>query len=149
MLDFRRATRFDLDAIAQIMREDDVTECRACGHSPREALEAGFSGGGHTWTVSDASGPFLAFGVTPMSLMDRIGRPWLLSSPRLWNHRKALLRLSGGMMWAIEERYPRLENYVWAGNDKSIRLLGKLGFAVEAELHEIGGLPFHHFSKGF
>lgn len=138
-----------LPYLAERMRPLDAAECAAMGHSPREALEAGLAYPQLACAIMGPDGPLCGFGVTPHSYIDRVGRPWMLCTTALARHAKTLLPLAFSAVAAMEVDWPRLENYVGADNAMAIKLIGKLGFAVDAELMEIGGLRFRRFHKGF
>jgi hypothetical protein len=123
----------------------DRLECEAHGHSPKQALYLGLIGG-RCWTVEIDGRSEAMLGVTPISLMDGSGCPWMLATPAVEGRARPFLEM--GRAWVAEARrlFPWLENRVHAENGKAIRLLLRLGFDVASEVQTIAGQRFRKFS---
>ncbi len=155
------------------IREWHITElCRRMRRSDREEVEAGCGlpieqvvrysiatatdGGVVFWKPSRAevrpiweyqAGLVCIFGVGPVAGEERNGIPWLLGTEELDRHPKQLLRSAGRVLKTMQRNYDRLHNYVHAKNDKSIRFLRHMGFAIgEPERWGVTGELFCEFS---
>lgn len=144
---FRAPRLGDAETIAEDIRPMDALECRCLGQAPLDALRVGMSGSTEPVVVEGSHGPIVAFGIIPISVMDRQGLPWLLGTTETPRHARALLGLSRPRLDAMAEGWRVLENIVHAENRQSIRWLRFLGFAVEPELLHVGGQPFRRFTR--
>ncbi len=150
--EIRRALPEDVDAIAADARAADVAELWACGRvTPAQALAFGFRHGGeHAWTGLVDGRPVCMFGVTPVSLLDRSGTPWMVGTRRLDRHALSLIRHSHEAVRLMRSAYDSMANVVDARNTAAIRWLRWIGVQVEAEPAPFGPdrLPFHRFTMG-
>lgn len=96
--------------IAVNMREIDQLECRIFGHSPKDALRLGLMASTIAWTALVDGKPVAMFGASTVSLLDGIGRPWMLMTDEAVRHQKALVRLGRIYTAAIHRHYARLED---------------------------------------
>lgn len=145
MIEIVPATGAHVGAIATRMREADVRECRAFGHSPRQALRLGITGSSYCLTAKVDGSAHAMMGVTPISLLEGRGMPWMLGTDEIMRHGRELVGVGPRILSAMSATYRRLENRVWAGNDAAIRLLRRWGFTVEDAPEVIGGLEFLPF----
>lgn len=132
--------------IAVRMREVDKLECWAMGHSPKNALRTGLMGSTVAWTVLIDGRPEAMLGATPVNILEGRGRPWLLMTDVGGRNRKALVRLGHIYTDALHQQYPILENWVAAENNRTIRWLARLGYAVGA-VDVIRGIPMRPFMR--
>lgn len=138
----------DAALIGARLRAVDARECAAFGHSGPEAVALGIRASTTCWVAVGSHRPLAAFGVTPISLLDGLGRPWFLGTDEVRACWRDLLRLGPSYLATLERHFPRLENWVAQDNHASIRWLTRLGFAVDGELVDIGGLSMRRFTKG-
>jgi hypothetical protein len=132
--------------IALNMREIDQLECRIFGHSPKEALRAGLLASTIAWTAIIDGRPEAMFGASTVSMLDSIGKPWLLMTDEAVRHHKALVRFGRIYTAAIQRHYMQLENWVHVDNVVAIRWLSRLGFAVGG-VDVIRGHPMRPFIR--
>ena len=144
MIEIVPASPVHVGPIATRMRGMDQLECRVFGHSPKEALRAGLLGSSIVWTAKVNGRPEAMFGVVTTSLLDASGRPWMLMTDEGARHAKALVRFGRLYTRALLRHYDVLENLVHAHNDKSIRWLARLGYAIGA-VDVVNGQPMRPF----
>lgn len=116
------------------------------GHDPKSALRTGLLGATVAWTAMIDGRPEAMCGVTPLSVVEGRGQPWLLMTDTAARHRKALVRLGWIYTQALHRHYPILENWVHADNSPSIRWLTRLGYAIGA-VDVIRGHPMRPFVR--
>ena len=132
--------------LARRLLDIDVTECKAMGSSPKDALRTGLVGSTLVWTVKIDGRPEAMMGATPISMTEGTGRPWMLMTDVAQANRKALLRLGRIYTAAMHTHYAALSNWVHADNAQSIRWLSRLGYAVGA-VDVIRGEPMRRFYR--
>lgn len=130
--------------IAEQMREADVRECAAFGRSPADALNASLRSSLWALTAIDHE-PVAMLGVSPQSMMESIGVPWMLGTERVYANGRALLTLSIPVFQAMADSFDRLENLVGADNGRAIRFLRWAGFTIGEALVDVGGMNFRRF----
>lgn len=146
MIEIVAARPRHVNRIVKGMRKIDIAECHAMGHSPKDALRNGLLGSTLAWTALIDDKPEAMFGATPLNFLEGKGRPWLLMTNVAAKQHKSLLRLGWIYTQAIHEHYPLLENWVHAENDRSIRWLTRLGYAV-GSVDVIRGTPMRPFLR--
>lgn len=145
----REPQALDVVRVATIMRPIDVEECRACGHTPLEALIEAQRVSALCWTGEIDGWPEAMFGVAPASLIGGLGAPWLLGSNKARKAQRQFLREAPKYLAKIEALFPRLEGMVSVRNTAAIRWLARMGFSVEDWYQvNMGGEPFYRFVKG-
>lgn len=112
------------------MRKIDAAECAIMGHTPKGALRTGLLASTLAWTALIDGRPEAMFGVTPFSVVEGRGTPWLLMTDTAGAKHVSLLRLARIYLEAMQRHYMILENYIHADNHRTIRWLARLGFAV-------------------
>lgn len=132
--------------IAIAMRDIDRLECHVFGHSPKDALRLGLMASTIAWTALVDGKPVAMFGAATISLLDGIGRPWLLMTNEAEKHHRAIVRFGRIYTEAIHRHYARLENWVHVDNSAAIRWLSRLGFAVGG-VDVIRGQPMRPFVR--
>lgn len=135
-----------IGTIAHRMREIDKRECEMMGHTPKSALRTGILGSTIAWTVKIDGRPEAMMGATPLNFLEGRGRAWLLMTDEAAKQHKALLRLGRIYTAAMHREYPVLVNWVHAENDKTIRWLSRLGYAV-GSVDVIRGVPMRPFIR--
>lgn len=89
--------------------------------------------------------PIAMFGVTPASVIEDIGRPWMLGTDAVGRCARPLLTGAASLIDQMHARFGRLENWVAVENAAAIRMLGRWGFRVEPEVTVIGGVEMVGF----
>jgi hypothetical protein len=145
MIEIVLASPAHVGPIATRMRAADRLECGAFGRSPKEALRLGIQSSTVALTAKLDGRAVAMFGVTPTNLIDSRGVPWFLGTDDVYAHPRELMRRGPRILSALSASYRRLENVVWTGNDRAIRMLRWWGFTVEGDSIDVGGLPFHRF----
>lgn len=85
-------------------------------------------------------------GVAPVSVLESVGRPWMLGTDVVPRHARAIVEHGPALVAAMRSRFLRLENAVDGGNRQACRLLLWLGFRIEPAAEVVGGVPFRAFS---
>lgn len=145
---FRELMSGDIEYIAANLRKADHDEITAL-RGPTDmkgALAQCILLSSHYWVAADGAEPVFVFGVTPVSLLDGMGAPWLLGTEKTFNYPRILVKEGRRYIAEMLELYSTLANFVDARNVKSIRWLARLGFKIyTAEPFGHAGLPFHRF----
>lgn len=129
------------------MRAEDVRECAAMGHGPKQALRMGLRASIVALTAMVDGRPEAMLGVAPINLMEDLGSPWMLGTDVVMDHGRELLAWGPGIVAGLHRYFARLENLVSADNGKAIRLLRRWGFEVADDVRLIGGVEFVTFSR--
>jgi hypothetical protein len=135
-----------INSIARRMSAIDIKECAVFGHTPKQALRLGFARSYMAWTVMIDGQPEAMLGVTTLSLLDRIGRPWLLMTDVARCQSVSLVRLGRIYTEALHKQYDLLHNWVHADNRTAVRWLTRLGYLV-GPVDVIAGQPMRPFTK--
>jgi hypothetical protein len=134
--------------IATRMREADIAECRALGHSPKEALRGSLRGSVDALTAFVDGRPEAMMGLYPENILEGRGRPWMLGTEAIYQHPRALLALGPKIIGIWRDSTPVLVNLVWRENVRAIRMLQRWGFEIGTEVTQMGGLAFVEFRMG-
>jgi hypothetical protein len=146
----RDATAQDTCRVSITMREIDVAECRAAGHTPAQALDNALKMSALCWTGEVDGWPEAMFGVAPLSASTGIGSPWFLGSNKARKAQRAFLREAPEYLARIEALFPRLEGMVSERNTSARRWLVRMGFSIETHYRVLmHGEQMMRFSKGF
>lgn len=132
MIEVVPARPIHVNRIANRLRAIDKLECAAMGHTPKDALRWGLIGSTVAWTVLIDGVPEAMMGATPISLLEGIGRPWLLMTDVAGKQHVSLVRLGRVYTEHLHRHYSLLTNWIHADNDRTIRYLSRLGYAVGA-----------------
>lgn len=129
------------------MREADVREVGASGHTPKQALRLGLMASTWALTAKVDGRPEAMLGLVPVSALTGEGCPWMLGTPEVYRHGRALLRHGPAIVERMLDSTPhRLANKVGAFNEPAIRLLRRLGFSIGKEVILTAGVEFVAFS---
>lgn len=145
MIELVTASPAHVGVIANRMRPDDVIECRAFGHSPKQALRSALMSSIIAYTAKVDGRPEAMLGLAPVSLIEGKGTPWMLGTEEVYRHGRALLKLGPRIIASFLDSTPRAGNLVSKRNVRAIRVLRAWGFHVEDEVRMIGGVPFIDF----
>ena len=143
----RPATLEDIDPLVMRVRPEDVSELWAAAMAtPERALRDGILLSPESWVGMADDLPLCIFGVAPVSLLGRVGAPWMVGTSDIDRHAFGFLKACKGAVAEMIAPYPYLFNFVDARNDKAVRWLKWLGFTMPpAEPYGPFGLPFHRF----
>lgn len=134
--------------IANRIREIDAAECAAVGHTPKQALRSSLRASTFALTVLLDDRPVAMLGVTPFSVLEGIGSPWLLGTDEVLKGARQFLTVGPRVVTAMQREWPKLQNYVGAENRQAIRVLKMLGFTVDTEPVLVGDMAMVLFSRG-
>lgn len=129
------------------MRDIDVRECAAFGHSPKAALRQSILNSDKAWTAMVDGRPEAIFGVVVNSALTGQGAPWFLGTDVVWRHARALLIMGPAIVARLHDSSERLSGYVSVENAAAIRMLKRWGFDVGHDRRRIGGVPFYGFER--
>ncbi len=87
-------------------------------------------------------------GVSPRSMIEGVGVPWMLGTERVYDHGRDLVRYAPAIVGEMHATFDVLENLVSADNARAIRFLRHVGFEICAPVSMFGGVAFVHFRKG-
>jgi hypothetical protein len=137
----------DAELLAPRLREADIAEILAASNmTPLQALESGAKNSMLSWTATIDDEIICMLGVTPISLLNGIGCPWLLGSNLIDKHAGAFIKTSAAYIPRMLEVFPHLFNLVDARNKKAIRWLKRAGFLVHEPIeHGPHNMMFHPF----
>lgn len=146
---FRQVEAGDIAHIAENLRYADRQELiaiRGDGVSFADAISRGVLLSSHTWVGVEDGEPITIFGVASISLLGGVGSPWFLSTERIYDHPRTLVKEGKRYLAEMCMAYSELFNYVDARNYKSICWLKRLGFTLHpASAYGASGKPFHKF----
>ncbi|RSY83114.1 hypothetical protein DAH66_12660 [Sphingomonas koreensis] len=144
-VELRRASPAHIGTIAARMRQADRVECEAWGATPKRALRSAFHASVIAATAFVDGRAESMMGVVPVNAIEGVGRPWMLATDRAFDCARAMLVLGPAIVERLHERFSRLENHVWAGNDRAIRMLRRWGFELGDAAEQVGGVDFVPF----
>jgi hypothetical protein len=131
--------------IANRMREADIVECRAMGHSPKQALREGLIASSLCLTALLDGRPEAMFGLVVTSALAGEGTPWMLGTEAIYGHPRAMLRWGPRFVAAMLDSTPALSNLVDVRNSRAVRMLRRWGFSLSKETIMIGEVEFVTF----
>jgi N-acetylglutamate synthase-like GNAT family acetyltransferase len=141
----RQATVADCYALFPLLREQDRKEIAlATGDHTAKVLLDSLKASEEAWVAEETDGTLL--GIYGVARVEGMGGVWMLATPAVYRHSKALVKDGRAWILRVMERYPMLFNFVHAENTRSIAWLRKLGFTI-GELVPFGAAqaPFHFF----
>lgn len=141
------ATPAHVGRIASRMRADDVIECAAMGHTPKQALRAGLIASTLCFTALVDGRPEAMFGLVVGSALSGEGTPWMLGTEAIYDHPRAMLRWGPRFLAAMLDSTPVLSNLVAIDNVRAIRFLRWLGFSLGEDRILFGSTEFVAFSQ--
>lgn len=143
----RRAELGDADLLASAMRQSDIDELHACGHSDlHHVVRSSIERSVLCWSAFADGELCCILGASPLNMMLGIGSPWMLGTPVLDRHQRVLVRKTPEYIGRMLNAFPHLVNFVHAHNHTSVRWLRRLGFTLhEAQPYGALGEPFHLF----
>jgi len=147
MIVFTAPTEHAVKLIAADMRQADAVEIMAShGHTPIDALRAGWAESSYSMIVNEDLMPIAMFGLVINSYVTGAGTPWLLATNRAMNHKREFLIQSPKVISRMLDICPRLSNHVHVENKTTIRWLRWLGFTIgDAVPVGVNAEMFHKF----
>ena len=141
MLKVTKTKASHVEELSRTMRECDKIEIwKANNEAPQDALLAGFLHGDCKTLLGEK-----VVAIYGHLNMGKTAYPWLLGSDLVDIHPKSFLQHTRKYVHHLQGKYEYLINYVYAGNQKSIRWLRKLGFTIHSK--EPYGLEQDYFHK--
>ncbi|MEN2791561.1 hypothetical protein ABC974_18140 [Sphingomonas oligophenolica] len=134
--------------IASRMRADDVIECAAMGHRPKQALRDGLTASSLCFTALVDGRPEAMFGLVVTNALAGEGTPWMLGTEAIYRHPRAMLRWGPRFVAAMLDSTPVLSNLVSVDNVRAIRFLRRLGFSIGKDRIMFASTEFVTFSRG-
>lgn len=121
-----------VDYLAPRLRKSDMKEARAMAASePYQALRRSVVLSHEAWTGLVDEEPVAIWGLGIGSLCAGLGRPWLVGSEGIEQNAIAFLRRNKACIHRWASRCPKLENWVMAEHEVSVRWLTWLGFSFD------------------
>lgn len=116
--------------------------------TPQSAVDITATRALAAWTATVDDVPAMIFGVNRRSTISQVGMPWMLATDVIDLYPLALARESRKYIRRFFAAFDRLENYVLAENEKTVRWLRWLGFDMDDPApHGAFGQPFIRFGK--
>lgn len=147
MIDFVKPNETLIKQIADTMRHADAIEVRSShDHTPLEALMNGLDLSDYSVIVTVNGVPVVMYGVCLLSIVTGGGVPWMLSSQKMLQYKKQLLKYSPMVVDDMLKVCHTLSNHVHAKNKLSVRWLKWLGFIMEEPApYGVKNELFHRF----
>jgi ribosomal protein S18 acetylase RimI-like enzyme len=134
--------------IANRMRADDVIECAAMGHRPKQALRDGLAASSLCFTALVDGRPEAMFGLVVTNALAGEGTPWMLGTDAIYRHPRTMLRWAPRFLAAMLDSTPALGNLVSVDNVRAIRFLRRLGFSIGKDRILFASTEFVAFTRG-
>lgn len=128
-IDFREATRADVEHVAAGMREADRAECRAMGCDPKSALLISFYDSEECMAGLIDGEPVMLFGVR-LPLFEDYAEIWALGTDRCAEAPVSMVRWGRRVTDSFFRYSDVLENWCDARYDAALKWLKLLGFEI-------------------
>ena len=136
------ATHADAEWVGHNLRPADAREvataCRNC--VPHRAVVSSLQKSKIAWSLRGPN-PIAVWGVSEW------GSAWFLGTPEVSKHRRLILDLAPSFLAAMHLVSPRLWNYIDSRNRLHIEWCRIMGFEMEPNKIERGGVPFHYIYR--
>jgi hypothetical protein len=133
-----------IDYLAANMREADVIECEAAGHSPKRALEGALRCSYWSLTAINDN-PQAMLGVGSLNMITGEGIPWMLGTEVIYDNPRLIVQWAPRVIGLMLNTFDALENLCSSDNSRALSFLKHVGFEVSPEEQEIGGVNFVRF----
>lgn len=131
------------DTIVGNLRAADFDELfAATGMDPDDVLLESWRKSDRRWSIIRRREVIGVFGLIPLTLLGKIGVPWLLGTNALDDIKVSIVKQARGVVDYMLSLYPVLANFTDVEHYQSHRLLGYLGFRIDLEPRSHG--PFRH-----
>ena len=131
-----------VDFLASNMREEDVAEVEAMGHTPKEALLTALERDDFTFTVLDPHKiPYAMFGAgqaEPPYI-------WMLGTNDVRLYQFEFLKRCREWVWGFVGIYEKVHNYVSLDNKTAIKWLEWCGAVFVGDVINVNGKDFQRF----
>jgi hypothetical protein len=124
------ATGYDVHELMPRLREEDRAEVLALGFTPVDGLLQSIVGAQEAWTYRADRQIICMAGITPLSLIGRVGVPWLLGSELVLQHRRTFMMETRRMVAHWLTLFDVLRNVVDVRYEAAIRWLRWLHFKI-------------------
>lgn len=150
VVELREVRPGDAEALAAAMRDQDVAELHAAGHTDLLHVVKD-SVAGSTWArtvvVDGELAAIVGFRDVSTMLVSTC-QPWMLGTELVPRHKRALARLAPRYIAAMLELYEVLQNVVHARNTVAVGWLRHVGFTIHPPTsHPLTGEPFCLFNR--
>lgn len=129
------------------MRDHDVIECAAFGHTPKQALRGALAASSIAFTAFADGRAEAMMGLVVTNALCGAGSPWMLGSEAIYDHPREMIRTGPRVLALMADSTPSLGGLVGRDNVRAIRLLRKWGFAVGDVPSARGGVSFVSYEK--
>ena len=131
------------------IRDEDRREINAWTRSGvMHGLYRSYRVSTHCWTAMLDDKVLFMFGVAPISVLGRVGSPWLIAAKGVEKVQRQFIRECRDYLKEMLRVYPELRNYVDVRNNASIRWLEWMGFTLgEPVPFGLNGEPFIPFAR--
>lgn len=141
LVKFEKPTEESILYISENMRQCDITEVKALGANPYQAIMLGVNSCQAT-VISCNNVPFCIFGITDCN---DYGIPWALGTPEIANNAKIMVKYG---RLVVSSYVREMQNIVHNDNNVSIRWLRAIGFTIgEPEPLGNNGELFRRFHR--
>ena len=146
----------DAEELAPKLREADLIEVQAQGHTALEALMNAFNKevakNSEVYSIIEVEGEeenvIGMFGTCDSPYVEGYGVAWMLASPELEQYNKSFLRYCRTWVNKIHERYDVLYNLVHCKNSQGMRWLQWCGFNIKTQrTFGVGNEDFYLFIR--
>ena len=125
-----KATREHAIELSQNLKQGDLEEVMAGGHTPLEVLLYGVEASLHAYSAIEDNKVIAMWGIKVENFFSRSAGIWLLTAPHA--KKKTLLRESKRFVEYFRQQYPQLVGMVYAPYKDAIKLLLYLGFCIHS-----------------
>jgi hypothetical protein len=146
-IELRPASPAHIGTIARRMRDWDIAECAAFGHTPKQALRGALSASTIAFTAFADGRAEAMFGLVVTNALCGQGSPWMLGTEAIYRHPREMFGMGQGWLRTMAAIAPCQSGQVAAANVRAIRLLRAWGFAVGDVPSVRGGVLFVPFEK--
>jgi hypothetical protein len=129
------------------MRPDDVIECSAFGHTPKQALRLALQTSSICLTAFVDDRPEAMMGLVVNNALCGEGAPWMLGTEAIYDHPREMIRMGPRILKLFSDSTPAMTGLVGSGNVRAIRLLRRWGFTIGLGVIVFAGvelIPFEY-----
>jgi len=123
-----KATEEHAIELSQNLKQADLEEVLAGGHTPLEVLLCGVKTSLHAYSAIENGKVLAMWGINVPHLLGNEASVWLLTAPHI--KKRTLLKESRRFVDYYKQQYPHLMGMVYAPYKEAIKLLLYLGFDI-------------------
>ena len=148
-IEIRKPTARDVRLLVQNMRQSDMDELKAYFSDDYDYIvKTSVKYSKDAWSVVVNGKLLFICGVGLVSLIGRVGCPWLLGTDDIAQYPKEFYKQTQKILEEVLQDYDKLQNHVYFKNTQSLRFLKRLGFDIkDAEKYGANNEMFHPFEK--